>query len=167
MHSRFFAGITCLTAGLFASRAAGESPAAAKQSVPRPNIILILADDLGYSDISPYGGEVHTPNLAALAQKGLRFRNFYNAARCCPTRASLLTGLYPHQAGIGHMTSEDEKQSYDYGYPEYQGYLNRNSLTLGEALQGAGYRTLMAGSGMSVPFAGCGRATAALTGSTG
>ena len=76
----------------------------------RPNIILIMSDDMGYSDIGCYGGEINTPNLDALAANGLRFTQFYNTARCCPTRASLLTGLYPHQAGIGHMTS-------DYGLP--------------------------------------------------
>lgn len=128
------------TAGLFLMMLAGAALAA-----ERPNIVLILADDLGYSDIGPYGGEVRTPNLDALAANGLRFRNFYNTARCCPTRASILTGLYPHQTGIGHMTSEDERQQFDYGYPEYQGYLNHNCLTLGEAMREAGYRTLMAG----------------------
>ena len=111
----------------------------------RPNIILILADDLAYSDISPYGGEVKTPNLQVMADNGLKFRNFYNGARCCPTRASLLTGLYPHEAGIGHMTSEDEGQRFDYGSPAYQGFLNRQCVTLGEAMKLAGYRTLMTG----------------------
>lgn len=104
----------------------------------RPNIVLIMADDMGYSDIGCYGGEVHTPNLDRLAAGGLRFSQFYNAARCCPTRASLLTGLYPHQAGIGHMVA-------DRGYPAYQGYLNDRCVTIAEALKLAGYRTLMAG----------------------
>ena len=70
----------------------------------RPNIFVILSDDMGYSDLGCYGGEIATPNLDALASSGVRFTQFYNAARCCPTRASLLTGLYPHQAGVGHMT---------------------------------------------------------------
>lgn len=69
----------------------------------KPNIIVILADDLGWSDLGCYGGEIETPQLDALAKDGLRFMQFYNAARCCPTRAALLTGVYPHQAGIGHM----------------------------------------------------------------
>ncbi len=73
---------------------------------PRPNIILIMADDVGYSDIGCYGGEIRTPNLDALARDGVRFTQFYNTARCCPTRASLLTGLYAHQAGIGHMVDD-------------------------------------------------------------
>ena len=97
-----------------------------------------MADDMGYSDIGCYGGEIRTPNLDGLAAGGLRFSQFYNAARCCPTRASLLTGLYPHQAGIGHMVG-------DRGYPAYQGYLNDRCLTIAEALKLAGYRTLMSG----------------------
>src|SRR5262245_30739759 len=70
----------------------------------RPNIMVILADDLGYSDLGCYGSEIKTPNLDGLAMNGLRFTQFYNSARCCPTRASLLTGLYPHEAGVGMMT---------------------------------------------------------------
>jgi arylsulfatase A-like enzyme len=70
----------------------------------RPNILIILNDDMGYSDLGCYGGEVETPHLDQLAAQGLRFTQFYNTARCCPTRASLLTGLHPHQANVGHMT---------------------------------------------------------------
>lgn len=104
----------------------------------RPNIILIMSDDMGYSDIGCYGGEIKTPNLDSLAAGGMRFTQFYNTGRCCPTRASLLTGLYPHQAGIGHMVS-------DYGLPQYQGYLNRECLTIAEALKPSGYATYMCG----------------------
>jgi arylsulfatase len=104
----------------------------------RPNIVLIMADDMGYSDIGCYGGEIHTPNLNRLAEGGLRFTQFYNGARCCPTRASLLTGLYAHQTGIGHMVGNR-------GYPAYQGYLNDRCVTIAEALKPAGYRTLMSG----------------------
>jgi arylsulfatase A-like enzyme len=100
----------------------------------RPNIIVIMADDMGYSDLGCYGGEIQTPNLDALAQGGVRFTQFYNTARCCPTRASLLTGLYPHQAGIGHMMN-------DRGLEGYRGDLNRKSVTIAEALKPAGYRT--------------------------
>src|SRR4051812_2064120 len=71
---------------------------------PRPNIIVILADDMGFSDLGCYGGEVQTPNIDYLAGNGIRYTQFYNTSRCCPTRASLLTGLYNHQAGIGKMT---------------------------------------------------------------
>ncbi len=111
----------------------------------RPNIVIMMADDMGYSDIGCYGSEIRTPNLDRLADNGLRFTHFYNAARCCPTRASLLTGLYAHQVGIGHMTSENESQRFDLGYPGYRGYLNRSGVTIAEALKPAGYRTLMAG----------------------
>ena len=104
----------------------------------KPNIVLIMADDMGFSDIGCYGGEVHTPNLDSLAAGGLRFTQFYNAARCCPTRASLLTGLYPHQAGIGYMVG-------DMGHRAYQGYLNDRCVTIAEALKLGGYRTLMSG----------------------
>ena len=104
----------------------------------RPNIIIMMADDMGYSDISPYGGEIETPNLAKLAKGGVRFTQFYNTARCCPTRASLLTGLYPHQAGIGHMMN-------DRGLDGYRGNLNNKCRTIAEVLRPAGYATFLAG----------------------
>ncbi|MCX2575878.1 arylsulfatase [Pedobacter sandarakinus] len=111
-----------------------------------PNIIVILADDMGYSDIGSYGGEVATPNLDRLATNGLRFRQFYNGARCCPTRASLMTGLYPHQAGIGHMTNDPEDSTaYQMNLPGYQGALNNSCVTIAEVLKTAGYQTLMSG----------------------
>ncbi|MDZ7638206.1 MAG: arylsulfatase [Bryobacterales bacterium] len=114
-------------------------PLAARAAAARPNIVLMLADDLGYSDLGCFGGEIETPNLDALAHGGVRFSQFYNAGRCCPSRASLLTGLYSHQAGMGHMTN-------DLGVPAYHGALNRNCATLGEALRaGAGYHTALAG----------------------
>jgi arylsulfatase A-like enzyme len=78
----------------------------------RPNIIVIMADDLGFSDIGAYGGEINTPNIDYLAQNGIRFTQFYNTSRCCPTRASLLTGLYNHQAGIGKMTDAEDAPGY-------------------------------------------------------
>jgi arylsulfatase len=101
---------------------------------PRPNIVIILSDDMGYSDLGCYGGEIATPNLDALAAGGVRFTQFYNTARCCPTRASLLTGLYPHQAGVGHMM-EDRGEKF----PGYRGNLNRHCVTIAEALKPAGY----------------------------
>ncbi len=107
-------------------------------SSDHPNIVLIMADDMGWSDLGCYGGEIDTPNLDALAHEGVRFTQFYNTARCCPTRASLLTGLYPHQAGIGHMME-------DRGLDGYRGDLNRNCVTIAEAVRPAGYRTYMAG----------------------
>lgn len=105
---------------------------------PRPNIIVILSDDMGYSDLGCYGGEIETPTLDRLAANGLRYTRFYNTARCCPTRASLLSGLYAHQAGVGGMT-KDEK------LPGYRGNLSRNAVTIAEALKPAGYRTYMSG----------------------
>jgi len=113
----------------------------------RPNIIIILADDMGFSDIGCYGGEIPTPAIDSLAANGLRFTQFYNTARCCPTRASLLTGLHPHQTGIGHMTRRpDHPEDYDdWGTPGYRGFLNRSCLTAAELLKTAGYRTYMTG----------------------
>lgn len=104
----------------------------------RPNILVILADDLGYSDLGCYGSEIHTPNLDRLAQQGVRFSRFYNAGRSCPSRASLLTGLYPHQAGIGRMTFDDH-------LPGYRGTMTHNGVTIPEVLKGAGYQTGMIG----------------------
>jgi len=83
-------------------------PAYAENAAAKPGGVIIMADDMGFSDLGCYGGEIHTPNRDSLAANGLRFSQFYNAARCCPTRASLLTGLYPHQAGIGGMVSPGE-----------------------------------------------------------
>ena len=104
----------------------------------RPNIIIILADDMGFSDIGCYGGEIKTPNIDFLANKGLRFSQFYNDSRCCPTRASLLTGLYSHKAGIGNMSFEQQR-------PGYRGYLTENTITLAELLKLGGYKTGMVG----------------------
>ena len=104
----------------------------------RPNIIIIMSDDMGYSDIGCYGSEINTPKLDKLAKNGIRFTQFYNTARCCPTRASLLTGLYPHQSGIGHMTG-------NYGSEGYQGELNRKCVTIAEVLKPGGYSTYCVG----------------------
>jgi arylsulfatase A-like enzyme len=108
------------------------------QEKQKPNIVVILADDLGYSDVGCYGGEIRTPTLDKLAQNGLRFVQFYNTPRCCPSRAALLTGLYPHQAGVGNMTGDQK-------LPGYRGTLNDRCLTLAQALRLAGYRTFMVG----------------------
>ena len=104
----------------------------------RPNIVLILNDDMGFSDIGCYGGEIDTPTLDMLARRGLRFSQFYNTARCSPSRASLLTGLHPHQTGIGVLT-------YDLGPEGYSGNLSEQCITIPEALRGNGYRTYMSG----------------------
>ncbi|QEL16116.1 arylsulfatase [Limnoglobus roseus] len=104
----------------------------------RPNILLILADDLGYSDIGCYGSEIATPNIDNLAKSGVRFRQFYNSTRCCPSRASLLTGLYPHQAGVGDMNNQTQQ-------PGYRGFPQPNTVTVAEVLKSAGYHTSMVG----------------------
>src|SRR5687767_2719205 len=110
----------------------------AHQRQRRPNILLVVADDLGYSDLGCYGGEIDTPNLDALAANGLRFTQFYTTARCCPSRASILTGQYPHRVGVGHMVT-------DMGHPGYRGRLSDDAATLAEVLKLAGYRTFMSG----------------------
>lgn len=110
----------------------------------RPNVIVIMVDDMGYSDIAPYGGEIDTPNLSMLAANGLRFTQFYNSARCCPTRTTLMTGLHPHQVGIGHMTAEEGPGTAGRP-PAYAGNLNDSCVTLAELAKMAGYGTYMAG----------------------
>ena len=121
----------------------GSAPVEAQQQngaaqPKRPNIVVIMADDMGFSDIGCYGGEVHTPNIDYLATNGLRYRQFYNTSRCCPTRASLLTGLYNQQAGIGKMTDAEDE-------PGYLGHITDNAVTLAEVLKTAGYHTAMSG----------------------
>lgn len=112
----------------------------------KPNVVLIMVDDMGWSDIGCYGSEIQTPAIDKLASNGVRFRQFYNTGRCCPTRASLLTGLYPHQAGVGQMAEDPENPAaFHWGTPGYQGFLNRNSVTLAEVLQTGGYHTYMTG----------------------
>lgn len=108
----------------------------------KPNIIFILADDMGYSDIQAYGGEVMTPHLSSMADNGIKLRTFYNNTRCCPTRASLLTGQYPHKVGMGHMVTLENTQ-YEPG--SYQGFLDPNFPTIAEALKKVGYGTYMSG----------------------
>ena len=104
----------------------------------QPDIVVIMADDAGYSDFGCYGGEIETPALDKLAANGLRFSQFYNTGRCCPSRAALLTGVYQHQAGMGHMTK-------DRGLPSYSGTILPNVPTLAERLRQGGYRTMMTG----------------------
>ena len=128
----------------------------------RPNIVLIMVDDMGWSSIGSYGGMVETPTLDRLSKDGIRFNQFYNAARCCPTRATLMTGLHPHQVGIGHMTlpvksTTDPKTGEPASYfalteedrsdvpASYQGWLNVDIPTLPEMLKSAGYATYMTG----------------------
>lgn len=113
-----------------------------RKTSSRPNIIYIMADDMGYSDIGCYGGEVNTPNLDRLAANGIKLRSFYNNARCCPTRASLLTGRSPHQVGMGLMVTAPAA-SYEPG--SYQGFLDTSYATVAELLKKEGYHTYMSG----------------------
>lgn len=143
------AGVTSLCAILVVSfilsscsrsSATGKGKGAGTDEPGQPNIIVILADDIGYSDIGSYGSEIRTPNLDRLAAEGVRFTHFYNTARCSPSRASLLTGLYPHQAAMGHLATRplwDE--------PGYLDDLNQSTPTVAELLRGAGYSTYMTG----------------------
>lgn len=117
---------------------AGMAAESKSKANAKPNIIVILADDLGFSDIGCFGSEIHTPNIDALAKNGIRYTQFYNTSRCCPTRASLLTGLYPHQAGMGHMM-------VDRGLDGYRSDLNKNCATIAEVMKAGGYRTYMVG----------------------
>jgi len=126
MNRREFLALSATAAGL------------GNQQQRRPNILLVVADDLGYSDLGCYGGEIATPTLDALAADGLRFAQFYTTARCCPSRASILTGQYPHKVGVGHMVT-------DMGHPGYRGRLSDNAVTLADVLKSAGYRTFMSG----------------------
>lgn len=113
-------------------------------AAPKPNIIVILVDDMGFSDLGCYGGEIPTPNLDALAKDGLKFTDFHNDSRCCPSRATLLTGLYSHEAGIGHMTQE-RKGPDGQPLPGYLGHLNDRCVTIAQVLHNAGYFTAMTG----------------------
>ena len=132
MNRRTFLTTASLaTAGVLTgcrSAARAAKPQAA-DTAGRPNIVLIMLDDLGFSDVGCYGGDVRTPHIDGLAKRGVRFTQFYNAARCCPTRASLLTGLYPHQVGLKVNGRS----------------LTRDGVTIAEALNGAGYQTAMVG----------------------
>ncbi|PRY27835.1 arylsulfatase [Spirosoma oryzae] len=124
---------SCLLLVLSAARLFAQQPVD-----KHPNIVIILADDLGFSDLGCYGSEIQTPHLDRLAREGLQLSQFYNSGRCCPSRAALLTGLYPHQAGIGDMIQNK-------GPKAYQGYLNEHSVTIAQLLKTAGYQTIVSG----------------------
>ncbi|MDR1011306.1 MAG: arylsulfatase [Opitutaceae bacterium] len=137
----FLAGATAataFTAGANVVAAATAAVVAAAATPQRPNIIVILTDDMGYSDLGCFGSEIETPNLDRLAQGGLKLTQFYTTPRCCPTRASLLTGLYSHQAGIGNMMQDNH-------IPGYRGELGKDTVTIAEELKGAGYATAAIG----------------------
>ena len=129
MKRRIISMLCVLAASLAASTAVADD---------RPNVVIVLMDDMGFSDFASYGGEVETPVLDRLAENGLRFRQFYQGARCCPTRAQLLTGVYAHQAGVGRMADRRPE-------PEYQGFLRQDVPTIAERLKDAGYFTAHTG----------------------
>ena len=120
----------------------GAVTGGAKTPQSQPNIVVILADDLGFSDPGCYGGEIQTPTLDRLAAEGVRFTQMYNSARSCPSRACLMTGLYPHQVGVGEMIGGPQKKRWPEGY---SGFRDDNNLTIAEALRSNGYYTAMAG----------------------
>lgn len=128
--------LCCGTLGVF------TQTVSAKNAQTTPNIIVILADDMGFSDLGCYGGEILTPNIDSLANNGIRFANFYNGARSCPSRASLLTGLYPHKAGMGDMVYSNMNKK---GLPAYQNHLSNNTITIAELLKQKDYHTFMSG----------------------
>ncbi len=147
MNMRF---LSIIVAALLLGRQGSSRAADDPRPAGKPNILIILADDVGFSDVGCYGGEIRTPHIDALAAKGVRFTQFYNCSRCCPSRASLLTGLYPHQAGVGLMASDKEAKFPGAGdagekAPGYRGALNSKCVTIGQVLKSAGYRTAAAG----------------------
>ena len=132
-------GILLLGAFAMAPAAIGAtSPEPVPLHAPKPGIVVILADDMGFSDLGCQGSEIPTPNIDRLAHSGVRFSNFHTCARCSPSRASLLTGMYPQAVGMGHLDD-------DQGRPGYRGRLDLDVPTLAERLRDAGYDTAIAG----------------------
>lgn len=115
-----------------------KQEAIVQDEAKKPNILIILADDMGYSDLGCMGSEINTPHLDKLAEQGILMTRFYNTGRCCPSRASLLTGMYSHQTGIGDMTRDD-------GIPGYRGALSDKHQTIAEVLNENGYGTYISG----------------------
>ena len=130
--------LTILVPSLLLASAGLLKAAPAAKPASKPNIVVILVDDMGISDLGCYGSEIPTPNLDSLAADGLKYTQFYNTSRCCPSRTSLLTGLYSHEAGVGNMMNNQ-------GAPGYLGHLNDECVTIAEVLKPAGYFTAMVG----------------------
>ncbi len=146
--ARLFAGLffLLLAVTLFSARSNGEANPSAQQlpgkiQTTRPNIVLLLFDDAGYSDMSAFGGEIQTPNVERIAREGITVRRFYNAARCSPTRAGILSGHYPHDVGMADLAGP----SYKTDFSAYQGQLPLEIPLISELLQTAGYRTYLQG----------------------
>ena len=120
-----------------------QATSSAKSDQQRPNILLVMADDMGWTDIGSFGSEIETPNLDALAQRGVKFTDFHVSVSCSPTRSMLLSGTDNHLAGLGNMGEMLRPEQR--GKPGYEGYLNERVVSLAEALQSGGYHTYMAG----------------------
>lgn len=138
-----YAAVTRLLTACVLALSSTSLSSASSHAADRPNILLILADDMGYSDISPYGSEIFTPNLARLADQGMLLSNFHVAAYCAPTRSMLLTGMDNHVVGLGNMVELLSENQV--GKPGYEGYLNGRAATIATLLRGAGYHTYLAG----------------------
>ncbi len=132
-----------MIAGTLAALFGEAAPAQAPAPVKRPNIVIILGDDLGFADMGAFGSEIRTPNLDALASEGVRFANFYTHASCSPSRSMLLTGVDTHLNGLGNM--DEWTAPNQWGLDGYEGYLNNRVVTLPQLLKGAGYHTYMVG----------------------
>ncbi len=133
------------TAAAFLTGVAGAQLASAQAADPRPNILLIVADDLGWTDIGSYGSEIDTPHLDQLAELGMRFTDYHVSISCSPTRSMLMSGTDNHIAGLGAMAWQIARFEYMQGQPGYEGYLNERMVTVAEVLQSEGYHTYMAG----------------------
>jgi arylsulfatase len=145
---RHLIAISSLFAMVFAGCVAEEpdtkaAPTSASTADTRPNILLIIGDDMGFSDVGAFGSEVATPNIDALASEGLIFTNFHVGATCSPTRSLLLTGVDNHRSGLGNM--HEFLSEAQIGQPGYEGYLNKNVVTITNLIRDAGYSTYMTG----------------------
>lgn len=143
MRKTFSYLLICIVAALSISLINAASAAPIATVKPPPNIVLLLADDLGFSDLASYGSEINTPNLSTLARQGVQFSNFHVAANCAPTRAMLMTGVNNHRAGVGNIIEMIPDEFLD--SPAYQGTLSTNTVTVATLLRDAGYHTYMAG----------------------
>lgn len=143
LKSAILLAATALSGAVPAVAQQAPVPAAPLAAAHQPNFLLIVADDLGWSDLGAFGGEIATPNLDAIANGGVRFTGFHTAPTCSPTRSMLLSGVDNHQAGLGSMAETlSPEQS---GQPGYEGYLNDRVASIAELLHQGGYRTLMSG----------------------
>ena len=142
MRAPFFPSALAMAVGLTASLALTAAQAASNDPA-RPNILVVVADDMGYADLGSFGSEIETPNLASLAASGVQLTNFQAMPACSPTRAALLTGADPHQVGLGNMAEETAPNQE--GKKGYEGYLNDRAVTIASLLRDSGYDTYLTG----------------------